>query len=154
MSHLAGRRRRGRKREREGERESNPWILGSTNENTCPYCPVLINSFLGSKAIHTAVSQHALCLYSMGKSRPLCFTSVFWLSDAVHIHDRDKVHLKKTAVSCRYEIPFRIGIMGRTVSNSHTAIYGCFKLIISSGIGQISCNDMLAPPALSSLNDL
>lgn len=78
----------------------------------------------------------------MGKSRPLCFTSVFWLSDAVHIHDRDKVHLKKTAVSCRYEIPFRIGIMGRTVSNSQTAIYGRFKLINSSGIRRISCNSL------------
>lgn len=120
------------------KRESSQWIVGSTNKNTCTYCPILINKFLGSKAIHTAALQHALCLCSMGKSGPLCFTSVFWLS---HPHSwQGQSSFKKSAAviwnplqrpASWEELCLEFNVNSQT---SQTAIYGCFKFIISSGI--------------------
>lgn len=80
------------------KKDSDAWS-GCINMHKHTDCPILINKFLGSKGTHSAALQHELCLCFMGKSKPISFTSAFWLredaQESAHIHGRDKVHLNK-----------------------------------------------------------
>lgn len=80
---------------------------------------VLINKFHGSKARHSAASQHVLCLRWMGKSRPIYFHFCF-LTEMPHrspstFTTRPGSFTQAAAVSQRYEIPLKTSIVGKPV---------------------------------------
>lgn len=97
-----------------------------------PTAPPWSTSFLDQKA--STVLPHSMCfVYSaLGKSSPICFTSVFWLETrlTVRIHDKDKVHFKKRGLlyhcamkSPQNPAPWEIGLKTQRDLHCHLWIF-------------------------------